>query len=195
MTYIKKITFNSNFRNFKEGDSYDIESGITLLVGDQGSGKSTLLHQMFTPKSYVDLELTYPDQGIKTYYFDSEYHNPRIRGSFKQNATHEEFMHDMATKFSSHGQTLVHYTIGALSRCENCVVFIDEPESGLSVKNQIEFGKELKRASSRNCQMFVATHSIPIILSQIRVLSLEHKQWMPSQQFLRKHGFYPKDKD
>lgn len=90
----------------------------------------------------------------------------------------------LASRFKSHGEVLREFTVNAIPLSKNCVLFLDEPESALSVKNQYLLSKHINEAPSRNVQLVISTHCIPIIESVPEVYSLEHKRWMYSKEFL-----------
>lgn len=75
--------------------------------------------------------------------------------------------------------------ISPLKKAENCVVYLDEPESGLSLRNQYALAKEIHNAAKRNVQLFIATHSLILIQSVDTVVSLEHGKVMPSKEFIK----------
>ena len=164
---------------------------ITLLVGDQGCGKSTLLNLLQSKSELLKLNLSEETikKGVDTFYFDSEKMNPRILGI-------DDFSNPdgtskgigvgvaLSTRFKSHGEILQVYTVNAITKAENCIVFLDEPESSLSLRNQFKLAKNLKKATERNVQFIIATHCLPLIESVKYVYSLEHLKWMKSLEFI-----------
>jgi predicted ATPase len=94
------------------------------------------------------------------------------------------FGNALASRFTSHGETMVEFTVRALKKAKSCVVFLDEPESGLSLRNQFLLWNEIVKAAKRKCQLIIATHSLALIGSAENVLSLEHKKSMLSTEFI-----------
>lgn len=94
------------------------------------------------------------------------------------------------SRFKSHGETL-------LPMLENFVdaktglVFIDEPETALSMRSQYRFVEIIKKARDNKCQVFVSTHSRIIIegvaefMDKPEILSLEHRCWMSPEKFIK----------
>lgn len=82
------------------------------------------------------------------------------------------------------------FSVNAIKKAENCIIFLDEPESALSLRNQYNLVKEIDNANKRNCQIIVATHCLPLIEYADNVLSLEHKKWMSNNDFInsQKHN-------
>ena len=199
--YITKITIKQAYRCFP-ADFEIVPEQLTLLVGDQGSGKSSLL-ELLSPrtslepkrskhnKTIVDVELTDEAErnGVKTFYFDTEKNNPRVvdpmtytnidgtnRGIGLAGA--------LQTRYQSHGEVLQHFTVEPLAAAKDCIVFIDEPEAGLSLRNQYKLVQSIRTALGNNCQLFISTHCLPVISAFDRVYSMEHRRWMSSNDFV-----------
>lgn len=188
--YLKSVKFNKDYRCFKAKDTFDFQD-ITLLVGDQGCGKSTLLELLQrNDKEFLKINLTpFGLLGCDSFYFDTEKMNPRIKNPnmySNVDGTNKGIGvgNALAARFTSHGETLVCFTVDALKKARNCVVLLDEPESSLSIRNQFNFIKEVLAAQKRGCQLFISTHCLPLIQAVPDVLSLEHRKWMPSPEFI-----------
>jgi AAA domain, putative AbiEii toxin, Type IV TA system len=177
-------------------DHYFLEEGfeikdllpINLLVGDQGCGKSSILGLLQRHEG-LDIKMQH-NNAVNSLFFDFEHMNPRViedhelsnpDGSTRLFGVGEK----LASKWRSHGETLKHYSIDGLNRMEDTVVLFDEPESSLSLRNQYELVKACKKAAENNCQLIIATHCLPLIESQEFVYSMEHKEWMPSKEFIK----------
>jgi len=167
-------------------------SEINLFVGNQGCGKSTILQLL--QKNHKDIEITLSDyvkkNGATTFYFDSERDNPRIKDPELFTKPNGEnigigFAGAMMSRFQSHGEILEKYIINPLLKAKDCIIFLDEPESGLSITNQFKLIKTIKKAAKNNCQIFMATHCYPLIL-EFNVISLEHSELMTGKEFINK---------
>jgi predicted ATPase len=186
MIHLKSVEFKENQRCFKKGDIFAFEN-VTLLVGDQGTGKSTLLELLAKNDNKLEISLTENThkKGIKTFYFDSEKMNPRTKDPAHYGTKNTiSFGDAIKSRFTSHGETLSLFTVEAIKKANDCVVFLDEPESGLSIRNQFKLINEIDNALERQCQLVIATHCLPLIQHQKHVLSLEHKKWISSDLFL-----------
>lgn len=128
--------------------------------------------------------------GVDTFYFDSEKDNPRIKNPELYTKFNGEnigigFCNAVMTRFKSHGEVLQNFIIEPLKKAKDCVIFLDEPESGLSITNQFKLIKEIKKASKRNVQLFIATHCYPLIES-FDVISLQHLEQMSGEDFIKR---------
>lgn len=170
-------------------------SDLNLFVGKQGCGKSTLLNLL--QKNHSDIKLIFDPivekKGVDTYYFNSELDNPRIKDPQLYTTISGKdkgigYISAVTSRFKSHGEILEEFIIHPLLKAKDCVIFIDEPESGLSIENQFNIIKAIKKAIKNNCQLFIATHCYPLI-KEFDVISLEHKKIMKGIEFLK---FYEK---
>lgn len=86
----------------------------------------------------------------------------------------------------SHGQALFPFLEEAL-KVKNGIVFLDEPETSLSIKSQRKLGFMLTEAARTN-QILIATHSQILIDRVEKVLSLDEPKptWIDNQQFFKK---------
>ena len=194
--YIQSVAFKQSYRCFTQNETFDFtDKSLILLVGDQGCGKSSLLERMaHHDHKTLDIKLTpIGAKGVSSFYFDSEKMNPRIVDPIHYtnlDGTDKGigYAASIKARFTSHGETLVCFTVDALKKAENCVVFIDEPESALSLRNQFRLIDEIITAvTGRNCQVFVSTHCLSLIqaMPDLQVLSLEHRKWMGSDEFIQ----------
>lgn len=193
VSYIESITVSKGIC-FNKKFVIKPKSGINLIVGDQGCGKSTLLLGLQKHQEFLDVKIKdeYSKMEINTFYFDTEKMNPRTTsidnyttpgGGSKGYGVGNALM----SHFRSHGETLVDFTVGVLSKAQDCIIFLDEPESALSPRNQFKLIEVLNKAVSNDCQIFISTHCVPLIESQKEVYSLEHKKWLKSSEFLNLH--------
>lgn len=195
MIHLKKIKIIETSEGYGEEvlkKDFEFECGhVNLLVGDQGCGKSTLLRMI--SKNSKHLKITLADHvikdGIKSYYFDTEKNNPRVNDPelYTSLSGKDEgigYVGALTSRFRSHGEIMENMIIGPLKDAGDCVVILDEPESGLSVKNQFRFIAAVKAAVERGCQFFIATHCYPVIQA-FDVVSLEHWKTMKGEDFIK----------
>lgn len=255
--FIKKISFEQDLIPYTKGDTFVLNPGLNLLVGDQGAGKSTMLEVIrranhdYKEHVTLDMEKMF-DEFIN---LDCEQHNPRVMNGqmitkeyiinllrsvrddtlhsiidyFKSRhssdngnkelygAINDKLVEKIGTQFNeliqgdedlimnrvnmgktvkqfsetdiamsamkSHGQTILPLLESFRGR-ENSLVLIDEPETALSPRSQNKLVKMMHELVGGGCQVIIATHCTKLISSTAMVLSLEHRKWMSSGEFL-----------
>lgn len=189
--FIDKIDVKTDHRCLRAGFSIGLKN-ITLLVGDQGSGKSTLLECLHEygkgTKDKVALVLTEKGvKGVSSFYFDAEKHNPRIRDPQDYTTVTGKsigfgYGAALASRWKSHGEVLKKFTVDAIKQATNCIVMLDEPEAGLSLKSQFLLVKNI--LERKDVQFIIATHCLPLIQAMDEVYSMDHLKWMASKDFI-----------
>lgn len=193
MNFVTKVKFKKEHRCFPSQWEFTPQPGINLLVGDQGCGKSTLLHALGTnQKDLISVTLQNPEIAVNTRYLDTEKHNPRAISDL--GATHLPAVYAISARFKSHGQAMLPL-VEACKTARDNIIFLDEPEAGLSVRSQYGVSNALQTAVSRGCQLFVATHSTILMELTENVFSLEHNQWMKTQDFIQSQKQAPTKKN
>jgi predicted ATPase len=173
MKYINKVEFKSH-ELFKD---LDIKfKDLNIIVGNNASGKTTLLKSIHS-KENMTCE---PDNITnEVAFFDTEINNPRFIDPgfdlFKCNLK-------LTSREESHGETLLKI-LNSIFKEKDLIIFVDEPESGISLKNQFKMVKQLKKASKHN-QLFISTHSYVIITSVKEVYDLDTKSWIKSEDYI-----------
>jgi predicted ATPase len=183
------IEFTEDWRCFKAGDRFEFRPGVNLLVGDQGSGKSSLLAALKAvglkdpPYKFKHLqETTIVKAGpCKTFSFDFEKDNVRTQSHFSKN-----MMFQIVSMRKSHGETNI-AMLNSLQEAADCVVMMDEPDMALSIRTCQLLVKRFKELESRGSQVIAAVHN-PIVIKAFKdVLSLEHRKWLSSGDFIASH--------
>ena len=192
----EKYPFNQTI--FHETRTIPFQDPVTFFVGENGTGKSTLLQALAhkcgihiwrdTDKTRMDAN---PYREMLYQYVDVEWTDGYVHGSFfsselfrhfAQNleewATTDKLMLDYfggkSLMSQSHGQSLMSY-FKARYRLKG-LYLLDEPETALSPKSQLELLgllKEMGRAG--HAQFIVATHS-PILMAcpDANIYSFDH---------------------
>jgi predicted ATPase len=192
---IRSVAFATDWRCFAKGYRIDLRPGINLLVGDQGSGKSSALtaiccgtlndagryrHPQPCPDAGTFTADHDGDEGKRSLlFFDFERGNPRTVGAFSDNIKAE-----IATRFVSHGES-VNAIIRALpKRGPGVTICMDEPDMALSPRSALALAAQMRTLADEGTQIVAAVHNPWLVGAFPDVLSLEHRRWMPSSEFL-----------
>ncbi len=186
---LKQIRFKQDHRTFKKGEEYNFKvNDVNLIVGDQGVGKSTLLSLCtHTGKEYNDIISIITTETSTFYYLDFEKDNPRTK-------SYLEHGFQIVARFQSHGET----NISIFKKIVNekfdkpIMVIVDEVDMALSIRSCYNLVKMLKKLKNNQHQVIAIVHNPIIIKAFPEVLSLEHKRWMTSREFINSHS--PKGK-
>lgn len=159
---------------------------LNLIVGDQGTGKSTLLGMLYSNHDSLVLELS--TSGVDSMFFDTERHNPRVAdiSNYSTPSGHSKGIGiggAIQARFKSHGEVMERFIIGALEQASEVVIILDEPEAGLSIRNQYRLVDSINGAVGRGCQIFMATHCVPVI-SSFDVFLISDCKWMGGLEYI-----------
>jgi predicted ATPase len=195
--FIKAIKFNRKFRSYSEGQLIEFKSGLNIIVGDQGCGKSSLFYSIINWEE-SGISMARDGSVLPEYRFmDTESMNPRLKDSFEAHRKFEDFgslggyqkaeldsaifRFETGINQQSHGEVILPLILSSTEK--GLTYFVDEPEAGLSIRSQYKIAEHFKELAKYS-QLFVATHSLVLMETAKKVLSLEHKRWMPTQEFI-----------
>lgn len=199
---IKFVVFLDRWRCFDKGSVIDFRHGVNLIVGDQGCGKSTLLgqlgayaekgakgHKRCMDPCHVTAQWEGPVGRVG--FFDSEKFNPRTAPGFDMGFGYDADT-QIASLFMSHGQSSLALLPNMSTLGPNCL-FLDEPDTALSPRSIRVFAEDLATVKDPG-QVIASVHNPLLIASVDEVLSLEHRRWMSSEEFLASQAKDPAPK-
>jgi len=161
--------------------------GVTFIVGENGSGKSTLIEAIavnagFNPEGgtrhfnfqtkeshsnfFTDLKLIRSPYREKDGFFlrAESFYNvaTEVDKLFEFEKSKRDLYYGGSLHERSHGESFLALIQNRFSG--NGLYILDEPESALSVANQLSLLAILKNISDKNSQIIIATHS-PILMA------------------------------
>jgi predicted ATPase len=185
--YPTKSLYPFNLKIFQITQSLTFQTPVAFFVGENGSGKSTLLraicqrcgihiweeterrrfqHNPYENELHRAIDIEWTDGAVPGSYFGSQ-----IFQNFAQfldewavaDPNMLDYFGGKSLITQSHGQSLMSYFKSRYRR--KGIYFLDEPETALSPKSQLELLELLKEMrNAGHAQFIVATHS-PILLS------------------------------
>jgi predicted ATPase len=171
---------------FRDTKSIDFTTNITFFAGENGSGKSTLLKAMtrkcgihiwseerwtrahFNPCeddlfNYIDVKWTAGEKPGAFFSAETYEHMAKsIDGWASADPGLLDYFGGKSLIEQSHGESFMSFFVSRFTI--EGVYFLDEPETALSPKRQLEFLKFLhEMGQDDHAQFFIATHS-PLLL-------------------------------
>jgi len=162
---------------FNNGDMFETKLGVNIIVGDNGCGKSTLIKLLI--KANLDKL-----KGLTVYNVDMEKANPKISKPDPDNGTThsaQQISNMFMWSVESHGETREGVLLSVLSN-EFDMLILDEPEQGLSLRNQLKYLNKLKETGK---PIIISTHSKTFIENVDEVFDVEIMKWVNSKEYLK----------
>lgn len=124
-----------------------------------------------------------------TIFFDGEKDNPLLSLPHMINPLEKSFINLSAQLFfaheESHGESMIPTLKYILKNAVNSTIFMDEPETALSLKNQFWLVNEMIRSShEQNNQIIIATHALGIINNFEIIFDMETRKWVLKDDYI-----------
>lgn len=190
---IEALVFKNAWRGFKPKDMFLFLPGVNLLVGDQGCGKSTILACIVEHGGIKDSFWKRPQTGIKensilltsarkkVFAHDFEHDSPQTAPAMDLMGMLPQSM--MGHLWTSHGES-TRDIVKLIKSFKDAYIILDEPDAGMSPRSAHFLVETLKEAVSNGCQVIASVHNPWVIEAFPQVLSVEHRNWMKSAEFL-----------
>jgi predicted ATPase len=177
--YPSKDHYPFNQEIFQQTRSLEFRSPVTFLVGENGTGKSTLLNAL-CKKCGIHIWKAPEGSRLRSNPYERALHlfmavewtDGAVPGSFFASEIFRDFAQYLETQ--SHGQSIMSL-FRARYRIKGLYI-LDEPETALSPKSQVELLGILKEmGEAGHAQFIIATHS-PILLAcpGAEIFSFDH---------------------
>ena len=201
---IKYINFHEDIRTIKKDTKIEFKNQITVITGDNGSGKSTILHSILTklsPEGKVPFSMnttvgkdiqkdTIQLLGKKGLSIEDIVYIDSVSGLLKNLSYFDDNLMDiqLASMHQSSGEGLL-LQLANISKEENLnekILILDEPERGLSIKQQFTVAKYLGYLAKENegLQIIVVSHGYGILTSFTEVYSTNTFEYTKSIDYI-----------
>jgi len=183
---------------FNQTEQMRFEFPVTFFVGENGAGKSTFLEALamasnihiwrtcdgvryqvnpYEKQLYKYISVEWTDGKVPGSFFGSEIFNDfrkTLDGWARSDPGQLKYFGGKSLVTQSHGQSIMSYFRSCYSRLG--IYFLDEPETALSPKSQLDLLDILrKNGKTGHAQFIIATHS-PILLAceDAKIYSFDH---------------------
>ena len=135
----------------------------------------------------VDGKVTYKN----TIFFNGEEDNPITAIPKMINPSKGNFISLSAQLFfsqeESHGESMIPVLDYILNEAKGgYTIFMDEPETALSLKNQIKLAHQIKRSAEEyGNQLIISTHSLAIIQEFFTIFDMETRKWGKREKYVK----------
>lgn len=125
-----------------------------------------------------------------TLFFNGEEDNPAVAIPKMLNPDAKNFMglsiEMFATQEESHGESILPVLEYILDNAKGgYTIFLDEPETALSLGNQIKLARMMKKSANEyKNQLIISTHSLVIINEFTDILDMETREWVNREKYV-----------
>lgn len=181
-----KSTFISLLKNYVGKPPSD----MVFVMNDKYKDEEEYhAHYQDDYKGYIKVEgeVTYKN----AIFFNGEEDNPVTAIPKLLNPNSNDFISMSAQLFfaqeESHGESMLPALDYILDSAKGgYVIFMDEPETALSLKNQIRLAQKIKRSAEEyGNQLIISTHSMALINEFITIFDMETRKWVKREKYVK----------
>lgn len=162
---------------------------LTMTFGNYKSEEEYIASHR---KHYLDYGVLKIDGDVSyknAVFFDAEEDNPVVAIPKMANPMNRDFNSLTAQLWfaqeESHGESMKPVLEYILTNAKNGILFFDEPDTALSLKNQVWLGKEMIRsANENNNQIIASTHALALINQFEDVFDMEARKWVNREKYV-----------
>jgi predicted ATPase len=184
------------FTLFSKGLRINFIQGVNVIVGENGSGKSTLISLIKNNIKYDDNDYTYIEvngnvTNENTIFFDGEKDNPLTAIPQMINPMDSKNFVSLSAQLffaseESHGESMLPALDYILDNAHGgYTIFMDEPETALSLGNQIRLVKKMWKSAEKGNQLIISTHSLAIINCFNTIFDMETRKWVDREKYVK----------
>ena len=162
---------------------------ITMTFGDYKTEEEYIASHRKHYLDYGVLEINGDISYKNVAFFDAEEDNPVVAIPKMANPMEKNFNALTAQLWfaqeESHGESMKPVLEYLLTNAKGGVLFFDEPETALSLKNQIWLSKTLNKSAKENGnQIIISTHALAIINQFENILDMETRMWVNRETYI-----------
>lgn len=133
----------------------------------------------------IDGDISYRN----TVFFCAENDNPSVAIPKMLNPDKKDFLPLSIELFNaneeSHGESMLPVLKYILDNAHNCCIFLDEPDTALSLSNQMWLFKIIRHSAKvNNNQIFVSTHALALINQFETIFDMETRNWVNREAYI-----------
>jgi predicted ATPase len=142
-------------------------------------------HKDYKGELKIDGDLNYRN----TVYFDAEKDNPVVAIPQMLSPDRKDFPSLVSEMFDaqeeSHGESMLPVLHYILKNAKNCTIFMDEPETALSLRNQWWLVNEMNKSVKNNGnQIIISTHAYALIQEFNTIFDMETRKWVNREDYI-----------
>ena len=162
---------------------------MVLLMGDYKDEQDYINQHREKYKGELqidsDVDITYKN----TVFFSAEHDNPVVAIPKIANPNSPNFLSLSLELWNaseeSHGESMQPVLEYILTNAKNCCIFLDEPDTALSLGKQIWLYKAIQKSARENHnQIFVSTHAMALINQYETIFDMETRQWVNKDNYI-----------